>query len=1341
MRNTFVLLFLFISLSLSGATYYVATNGSDSNSGTITSPWLTWQKGFNALSAGDVLYIRGGTYTGLLGSYSGTYFGVRVIGKKGTSSNPITVSAYQGEVPILNCSGLTQYSGSHYGMVLENCSYWNITGITVKSVHEYSSGGSYPYTGSGLELSVCTYMKLIQCNVTDCMNGFSLNGKVDYIYYTNCDSYKNYDRYDGGGLCNGYNGNISAGSHVFYEGCRAWSNSDDGYDNMAGGGYITYTNCWAFRNGYDNPTQGDGDGFKLGYTDKGDEAGVQRTLINCVSSNNYLMGFDESMDVSTSMDMSLFNCIAYNNSNDYGFRFSQSAGSGVTTLRNNVSYLNRVNYEGRSRNITDHNTWNSGAPAVTSSDFSSTDYTELGGSRKSDGSLPDINYLHLVSGSDLIDAGVSVGIAYSGNGPDLGAFEFQDGSSTVLKPVYVSSVIEDATPTLLDLTYDLTLNTSIIPATSSYNVLVNSVSRPVNSVAISGNKVRLTLSSAVKNGDVISVTYTTPSSNPLQSLSGGLADDLSNRAVTNNVKAVIPVYVSSAVANATPSVVEMTYNMTLASITPSTATFTVMVNGASRAVSSVSISGTKVLLTLASPIVYGNSVTVAYTKPTSNPLQATGGGLAVNLSAQTVTNNVLAVIPVYSAAAVANATPSVIEMTYSITLASVIPAASAFAVKVNSVARTVNTVAISGTRVMLTLASPIVFGNTVTVAYTKPSSNPLQATAGGQAATITAQTVTNNVLALIPVYSSSAVANATPSQVEMTYSLTLANVIPATTAFSVNVNSVARTVNSVAVSGTKVMLTLANPIVYGNKVTVAYTKPSTNPLQTTAGAQAVSISAQAVTNNVLSVIPVYTSSVVANATPSVVEMTYSLNLSSILPAASAFSVMVNSVARTVNTVAISGTKVMLTLASPVVSGNTVTVAYTKPSSNPLQSTSGAQAETITAQSVTNNVQAVAPVYVSSAVANATPSIIEMTYTLALANIVPAATAFSVKVNSVARAVTAVTISGTKVLLTLSSPMRSGNSVTVAYTKPATNPLQTSGGGQAAAITAQSVTNNITNAAPVAAITSPANNSSFTTSADIPIAASASDTDGSISLVEFYNGATLLGSTAVSPYKYTWTNVAAGSYTLTVVATDNLNTKTASAPISILVSDVPPVSNEAPEIAISNPTKGIKYESPASIEIKADASDPDGTIKKVVLYSGSDKLIELTSAPYTYVWKDVSKGTYSITAVATDNLNAVTTSTPVEFTVVDAPIYDGNSDLINLYPNPNSGHFWIEFVKPLQSETCRVLITDLAGKKVYLEPVLNQNTLMEFNLTYLKSGMYIMMVLDKEILITKKFIIK
>ena len=82
--------------------------------------------------------------------------------------------------------------------------------------------------------------------------------------------------------------------------------------------------------------------------------------------------------------------------------------------------------------------------------------------------------------------------------------------------------------------------------------------------------------------------------------------------------------------------------------------------------------------------------------------------------------------------------------------------------------------------------------------------------------------------------------------------------------------------------------------------------------------------------------PSYTSSVVQNASPTVLEITFSATLANIVPAVSSFNVLVNSVSRAVNSVAIVGGKVQLTLASPVVSGNTITVAYTKPASNPLQ---------------------------------------------------------------------------------------------------------------------------------------------------------------------------------------------------------------------------------------------------------------------------------------------------------------------------------------------------------------------------------------------------------------------
>ena len=434
-------------------------------------------------------------------------------------------------------------------------------------------------------------------------------------------------------------------------------------------------------------------------------------------------------------------------------------------------------------------------------------------------------------------------------------------------------------------------------------------------------------------------------------------------------------------------------------------------------------------------------------------------------------------VPVYSSAAVQDGAPSIVEMTYSLALANIVPAASAFTVQVNSTARTVSSVSVSGTKVLLTLSSPVAYGNTVTVAYTKPSANPLQTSAGGQAATISAQSVTNRVAApaapAVPAYVSSEIKDAARSVVEMTYSLSLANIVPAASAFTVQVNSTARTVSSVSVSGTKVLLTLSSPVAYGNTVTVAYTKPSANPLQTSAGGQAATISAQSVTNRIAApaapAVPAYVSSEIKDAARSVIEMTYNLSLANIVPAASAFTVQVNSTARSVSSVSVSGTKVLLTLSSPVAYGNTVTVAYTKPSTSPLQTSAGGQAATISAQSVTNRIAAppapAVPVYVSSVIENAAPSVIEITYNLALASKVPAGSAFTVQVNSTARSVSSVSVSGTKVLLTLSSPVAYGNTVTVAYTKPSTNPIQTAAGGQASTISAQSVTNRVSQPAP------------------------------------------------------------------------------------------------------------------------------------------------------------------------------------------------------------------------------------------------------------------------------------
>lgn len=89
--------------------------------------------------------------------------------------------------------------------------------------------------------------------------------------------------------------------------------------------------------------------------------------------------------------------------------------------------------------------------------------------------------------------------------------------------------------------------------------------------------------------------------------------------------------------------------------------------------------------------------------------------------------------------------------------------------------------------------------------------------------------------------------------------------------------------------------------------------------------------------------------------------------------------------------------------------------------------------------------------------------------------------------------------------------------------------------------------------PIVSITAPANDAVFTSPATINISANASDPDGTISKVEFYNGAVKLGEDASSPYTYSWTNVGAGSYSITAIATDNSGNKTTSAAVVIKVN--------------------------------------------------------------------------------------------------------------------------------------------------------------------------------------------
>ncbi|MCK6434187.1 MAG: Ig-like domain-containing protein [Aquabacterium sp.] len=98
----------------------------------------------------------------------------------------------------------------------------------------------------------------------------------------------------------------------------------------------------------------------------------------------------------------------------------------------------------------------------------------------------------------------------------------------------------------------------------------------------------------------------------------------------------------------------------------------------------------------------------------------------------------------------------------------------------------------------------------------------------------------------------------------------------------------------------------------------------------------------------------------------------------------------------------------------------------------------------------------------------------------------------------------------------------------------------------------------------------------------------------------------------------------------------------------LTSGAPP--NTPPSVSLTSPAPGSTYTAPATIALAASASDTDGSVAKVEFYAGATKIGEDTTAPYAVNWSSVPAGSYSLTAVATDNAGATATSTAVNVTV-------------------------------------------------------------------------------------------
>ncbi len=190
-----------------------------------------------------------------------------------------------------------------------------------------------------------------------------------------------------------------------------------------------------------------------------------------------------------------------------------------------------------------------------------------------------------------------------------------------------------------------------------------------------------------------------------------------------------------------------------------------------------------------------------------------------------------------------------------------------------------------------------------------------------------------------------------------------------------------------------------------------------------------------------------------------------------------------------------------------------------------------------------------------------------------------------------------------------------------------------------------------NSLPSVSLTSPAAGQNFSPApASLTLSANASDSDGTISKVDFYNGSTLLNSDTSSPYSYSWTNVAQGTYNLTAKAYDNAGGSTTSSVVTVTVGTA--TSNIPPSVSLTSPSEGQSFTAPASIILSATASDSDGSITKVNFYRGTTLASSDTSAPYSFTASNVPAGSYTFSATAFDNSGASTSTNAVSITVGD-----------------------------------------------------------------------------------------
>lgn len=185
--------------------------------------------------------------------------------------------------------------------------------------------------------------------------------------------------------------------------------------------------------------------------------------------------------------------------------------------------------------------------------------------------------------------------------------------------------------------------------------------------------------------------------------------------------------------------------------------------------------------------------------------------------------------------------------------------------------------------------------------------------------------------------------------------------------------------------------------------------------------------------------------------------------------------------------------------------------------------------------------------------------------------------------------------------------------------------------------------------PTVSLTAPVNNTEFVQNTTITLTATASDTDGSISRVDFYDGATLIGTDNTAPYSFAYTNPSVGTHQLKARAIDNSALSSDSADVSVTVN-----AFQAPSISLTSPLPNDQVTLGGSVQLRASAIKGDGTILSVKFYDGVTVIKTDTTTvypnPYLYTYTPTTAGTHQLSAQITDSNGFVINSGTVSIVV-------------------------------------------------------------------------------------------